>query len=565
MEIVESFTTPLRMEDGIRLATDVFLPSGSGGPYPALLMRTPYDKARVEDGRMIYTRIIAEAVEAGYAVAIQDLRGRFESEGDFVPFHENPASDARDGSTTVSWIRAQEWCDGSVAMWGDSYGAWTQWKVAIDGEVKPDAIFPSGLPMSALDSPVLRPARRILWYVGRMGPDSRRRAGGSGRAIDAESAYRNWRTVERSRWLWFLPWSELPDYLLGGLSEHYQSLLGSRPDDYLSWMRRCEDFDGPVLLLTGWFDIDVGSVIELHELLSNRRDESSPAYLIVGPWKHMDPKYDLSRYRGTIDFGEAAEWSYPDVLVQWSDFVLKGRPGPLFPGAPIRYFAMGDGANQWREAASWSEVVGTPQRLFLTSGENGGALSESDSTETVTWSYVYDPRDPVPSAVDEDAYYGPFDVGYMDMRPDVLSFATAPLDRPLELRGSVTLDLLVTTSAVDTDFCAWIAEERRDGASILIASGFLRARYRNGIDQEEFLEPGEPETIRIRCRPTVYRLAEGSRLAVKISSSDFPDYDRSHNLGTDPYSDARLVPAEQTLTSGPEKRCSVYLPVSGPV
>ena len=553
------------MEDGIRLATDVFLPPGSGGPYPALLMRTPYDKARVEDGRMIYTRIIAEAVKAGYAVAIQDLRGRFESEGDFVPFHENPESDARDGSTTVSWIRAQEWCDGSVAMWGDSYGAWTQWKVAIDGEVKPDAIFPSGLPMSALDSPVLRPARRILWYVGRMGPDSRRRAGRGGRAIDAESAYRNWRTVERSRWLWFLPWSELPDYLLGGLSKHYQSLLGSRPDDYLSWIRRCEEFDGPVLLLTGWFDIDVGSVIELHELLRDRRDEPSSTYLIVGPWKHMDPKYDLSRHRGTIDFGEAAEWSYPEVLVQWSDFVLKGIPGPLFPGPPIRFFAMGDGSNRWREASSWSEVVGTPQRLYLTSGENGGALSESCSTETVTWNYVYDPRDPVPSAVDEDAYYGPFDVGYMDMRPDVLSFATAPLDRPLELRGSVTLDLVITSSAVDTDFCAWIAEGRQDGASILIASGFVRARYRNGIDREEFLEPGQPETIRIRCRPTVYRLAEGSRLVVKISSSDFPDYDRNHNLGTDPYSDARLVPAEQTLTGGPEKRCSVYLPVSGPV
>ena len=553
------------MEDGIRLATDIFLPSGSGGPYPALLMRTPYDKARVEDGRMIYTRIIAEAVEAGYAVAIQDLRGRFESEGDFVPFHENPESDARDGSTTVSWIRAQEWCDGSVAMWGDSYGAWTQWKVAIDGEKKPDAIFPSGLPMSALDSPVLRPARRILWYVGRMGPDSRRRADRGGRSLDEESAYRNWRTVERSRWLWFLPWSELPDYLLGGLSKHYQSLLGSRPDDYLSWIKRCEEFEGPVLLLTGWFDIDVGSVIELHDLLQERRDESSPAYLIVGPWKHMDPKYDLSRYRGTIDFGEAAEWSYPDVLVQWSDFVLKGTPGPLFPGPPIRYFAMGEGSNRWREADRWSEVVGTSQRLYLTTGENGGALSESGSTETVTWSYVYDPRDPVPSAVDEDAYYGPFDVGYMDMRPDVLSFATDPIDRPLQLRGSVTLDLLVTSTAVDTDFCAWIAEERQDGASILIAGGFVRARYRNGIDREEFLEPGKPETIRIRCRPTVYRLAEGSRLVVKISSSDFPDYDRNHNLGADPYSDARLVPAEQTLTSGPENRCIVYLPVSEPV
>ena len=557
------------MEDGVRLATDIFLPSGSGGSYPALLMRTPYDKTRVEDGKMIYTRIIAEAVEAGYAVAIQDLRGRFESEGEFVPFHENPDSDARDGAATVSWIRAQQWCDGAVAMWGDSYGAWTQWKVAIDGDQKPDAIFPSGLPMSALDSPVLRPARRILWYVGRMGPDSRRRADQGGRSLDEQSAYRNWRTVERNRWLWFLPWKELPDYLLGGLSPHYRNLLGSRPSDYLSWMRRCDEFDGPVLLLTGWFDIDVGSMIDLHERLRNRRGESCPVYLIVGPWKHMDPKYDLSRHRGEIDFGEAAQWSYPEVLVQWSDFVLKGESGPLFPGPSIRYFAMGDGANQWREAERWSEVVGVPQRLFLTSsvasGSSGGALSESPSTETATWSYVYDPRDPVPSAVDEDAYYGPFDIGYMDMRPDVLSFATAPVDQPVEIRGPVTVDLWVTSSAVDTDFCAWVAEERQDGASILIASGFVRARYRNGIDQEQFLEPGKPETIRIRCRPTVYRLAEGSRLVVKISSSDFPDYDRNHNLGTDPYSDARLVPATQSLLSGPDDLCSVSLPVSRPV
>ena len=98
---MQSFTTPLPMEDGVRLATDIFLPSGSGGPYPALVMRTPYDKARVEDGRMIYTKIVAEAVKAGYAVAIQDLRGRFQSEGDFVPFHENPESDARDGAADL--------------------------------------------------------------------------------------------------------------------------------------------------------------------------------------------------------------------------------------------------------------------------------------------------------------------------------------------------------------------------------------------------------------------------------------------------------------------------------
>lgn len=557
------------MEDGIRLSTDIFLPSGSGGPYPALLMRTPYDKARVEDERMIYTQIISEAVEAGYAVAIQDLRGRFESEGDFVPFHENPESDATDGAATVSWIRTQEWCDGSVAMWGDSYGAWTQWKVAIDGDQQPDAIFPSGLPMSALDSPVLRPARRILWYVGRMGPDSRRRADRGGRSLDEQSAYRNWRTVERNRWLWFLPWKELPDYLLGGLSAHYLSLLGSRPSDYLSWIRRCDEFEGPVLLLTGWFDIDVGSVIDLYERLRDRRDESSPAYLIIGPWKHMDPKYDLSRRRGLIDFGEAAQWSYPDVLVQWSDFVLKGESGPLFPGSPIRYFAMGEGSNEWREANRWADVIGSSQRLFFTStavsGHNGAALSESPSGETETWSYVYDPRDPVPSAVDEDAYYGPFDIGYMDMRPDVLSFATGPLDQPVELRGWVIVDVVVTSSAVDTDFCVWVAEERQDGASILITSGFVRARYRNGIDQEQFLYPGKPETIRIRCRPTVYRLAEGSCLVVKISSSDFPDYDRNHNLGTDPYSDARLVPATQSLMSKPDNPCSVSLPVSRPV
>lgn len=557
------------MEDGVRLATDIFLPSGSGGPYPALLMRTPYDKTRVEDGRMIYTQIISEAVEAGYAVAIQDLRGRFESEGDFVPFHENPHSDATDGAATVSWIRTQEWCDGSVAMWGDSYGAWTQWKVAIDGEEKPDAVFPSGLPLSALDSPVLRPARRILWYVGRMGPDSRRRAEQGGRSFDADSAYRNWRTVERSRWLWFLPWKELPDYLLGDLSAHFQSLLASRPSDYLSWIGRCHEYEGPVLLLTGWFDIDVGGMIDLYENLRNRRDDSCPTYLIVGPWKHMDPKYDLSRYRGEIDFGETAQWSYPEVLVQWSDFVLKGKSGPLFPGASIRYFAMGEGSNQWRGAERWRDVVASPQRLFLTVGaesvENEGVLSESPSTETAVWRYVYDPRDPVPSAVDEDAYYGPFDVGYMDMRPDVLSFATAPLDQPVELRGSVHLDLLVTTSAVDTDFCAWVAEERPDGASILIASGFVRGRYRNGIDRERFLQPGEPERVRIRCRPTVYRLEAGSRLVVKISSSDFPDYDRNHNLGTDPYSDARLVSATQSLLSGPDDPCRVSLPLSRPI
>ena len=325
-----------------------------------------------------------------------------------------------------------------------------------------------------------------------------------------------------------------------------------------------------MLLLTGWFDIDVGSVIELYEKLRSRPDKSCPAYLVVGPWKHMDPKYDLSRHRGPIDFGEAAQWSYPDVLVQWSDFVLKGKSGPLFPGPPIRCTSQwGMGPTSGRRLTAGLRSSPLPRASFLPPAPHPQSLMAPSRNHR--------PRRPQPGATyttlvtpfprpwTRTHTTAPSTSATWMREPDVLSFATAPIDRPVELRGSVNLELVVTSTAVDTDFCAWLAEEREDGASTLIASGFVRARYRNGIDEEQFLEPGKPETIRIQCRPTVYRLAEGSRLVVKISSSDFPDYDRNHNLGTDPYSDGRLVSAVQSLISGPQKPCSVHLPASSPI
>lgn len=554
-EVNETPDVSVRMRDGVTLRTDIYRPR-TQAPLPTLLMRTPYDKQRSDYGREAFRPVARAAAEAGYAVAVQDIRGRFASEGDFQPFYCPPTLDGADGHDTIEWLAAQPWSSGRVGTFGDSYGAWAQWELAREQPPHLKAMFPSGLGLHALDFPILRVGRRILWLIGRMAPDSRRRLAIDG-PVTADEAYDIWNSNERGKWYWFLPWSQLPDSALGGLGGSFRDFIDRAPFDYLTHDWNPSDVTVPVLQLTGWFDIDPAGTIDRFCELQDRAGSGyarTNQRLIIGPWTHMDPFYDLPSRLGALDFGSQSERSYIDILSTWcGEWLVDSEVAPVTT-APVSFFIMG--RNEWASASSWPPDNTRERVMFLSStqGANGrsgdGVLLDTPAADPGGDAYVYDPRDPVMSTYLTDSYAAPLDQRPIDFRDDVLIYRTQPLTDHLTVVGSATVNLWATSSAVDTDFAVKLVDERPDGEAIAITSGIVRARFRDGVGDARLLTPGELVEYHISLQPTAYSFVRGSILRLQVTSSDFPDYDRNHNSGLNDLTDPTLVPAHQRVLHG---------------
>ena len=550
MPVIEERDVAVRMRDGVTLRADVYRPDADT-PLPGLLLRTPYDKRRSDFGRETFRPVARAAADAGYVVAVQDVRGRFASEGTFVPFFAPGHREDLDGYDSVEWLAALPCCDGRVGTFGDSYGAWLQWELARAKPPSLVAMMPSGLPATALDHPILRVGRRVLWCIARMAPDTRTRGdGGPEGPTTADDAYTQWEEHERGKWYWFLPWRELPERALGGLASHFHALLDRMPVDYLEPQRDWSAVDVPALHLTGWFDIDVaGSIAHYTGMVEHAGSARARANqrLVIGPWTHMDPFYELPSTLGELDFGPQAARDYVGLLVDWFDRQFGGEE----PENGISYFVMG--ANAWRHCEAWPPpgVGELALHLDSTTGANTGWGDGRLVPEPVVGSppdtFAYDPRDPVMSIYDKDAYYAPLDQAPLDHRHDVLVYRSEPLEGPVEVVGPVRVELWATSSAVDTDFSARLADEDPDGRALGISSGLVRARYRDGVDDPALLEPGTPYRFTIDLEPTAYRYEAGHRIRLQIAGSDFPDYDRNHNTGGDDLRESRLVTAHQTV------------------
>lgn len=568
-DIVKEENVPISVRDGTVLKADVYRPEAPG-QFPGLLFRTPYDKKRSDYGRETYVPVGREAAKHGYVVVMQDVRGRFASDGEYYPFFAyNRVLDAEDGYDTVEWMASLPYCDGRVGTFGDSYGAWTQWELARLRPPHLAAMFPSGMPATALDYPILRVARRVLWIIGRMAPETRLRAGELvGGPLTAEEAYHIWENVERGKWYWFLPWKDLPTDVLGGLAPYFYELLDRMPVDYVARQREHRKIAVPALHLTGWFDISVGGSIQ-HYIGMVRNGMTERARnnqkLIIGPWTHMDPYYDLPREIGDIDFGPEAAGDYISILVRWFDYWLKGVDNGLMDEPPIKLFIMGD--NVWRQENEWPLArTAYTDYYFRSDGSantpsGDGILSTTPPGDEPPDSYVYDPRDPVMSIFNKNAYYEPRDQKSLDHRPDVLVYASEPLAADVEATGPITVELWAASTAADTDFTAKLVDVYPNGRAIGICTGIIRAQYRNSTETPSLIKPGETYKYTIDLEPTGHVFKAGHRIRVDISSSDFPDYDRNHNTGLNYYEDAHLVAAEQTIFHDSEHPSKLILPV----
>ncbi|MDZ4286671.1 MAG: CocE/NonD family hydrolase, partial [Prosthecobacter sp.] len=543
-----------KMRDGVVLRADVYRPD-HGGPYPVLVMRTPYGK----QGKKF-----DPYVKAGYIVVCQDARGRYESEGRYESFYRFDTHDAEDGFDTVEWAAKLPGSNGKVGTFGVSYNSFLQWKLAPLRPPSLVAMAASSIPprLTELEGPgSLRPGRRLNWFYCGMSPDMRKRSGAPGPVNKMEAA-KLWKEGEEKRLLNFLPRLDLPNSVFEDEAAAVKEWLRHPQLNPYDLADGLGDIGVANLDIVGWFDHCNGSIdLDQALMLRGRTEAARQTRLIIGPWGHNSRG---KRKQGEVDFGPNAVLDLAKTEIRWFDRWLKDKTDGAEREAPVRIFIMG--TNQWRDEAEWPLRRGTAQTFYLGGAGHAntpagdGRLMEN-SADSGTDRYQYDPRDPVPTLWTPSMFTVPADQRPLAQRQDILVYQSAPLDSALEVTGYPEVVLYAASSAADTDFFARLIDVAPDGVARDVAMGMVRARFRDGLDQPKLLKPGQVTEFKIRLRPTANEFQAGHRIRLDVTSSDFPNYERNHNTAADQNADAHLGVAEQTVHHGGQYASKLVLPV----
>jgi putative CocE/NonD family hydrolase len=551
-------TLETRLRDDVLLSADVYRPA-IDGRRPSILIRTPYGKQGHRD-----ESIVGKALARGYAVVVQDVRGRYASAGDFDAYRHEGA----DGYDTIEHVASQPWCDGQVGTQGLSYPGAVQWLAAVESPPHLRCAFPAMCFSSGRRFFYFNGAfdlSWIPWTAINIAPEDRRRRGAPGTRTPAE-ARAAWEVDGGRSAFRHVPLRTLP--LLEGVTPFYFDWL-DHPDDGEYWEfaeleRKYARVRVPVFNFSGWHDEGYGPVGAIANYLGLRAEAATEAAraprLLIGPWVHGDPTPESTKV-GDREFGAAAGLDYDGLVLDWCDWHTKGidrvRREP-----PVRIFVMG--ANRWREGQAWPLPGVAPTTLHLRAG--GRLSADAPRDGEASSSFVYDPNDPC-----EDPHFdeglGPHDQREVARRKDVLSYASDPLDEDLEVIGSIEFRLWVASSAPDTDIVARLLDVEADGTAWNLMSPtleVLRLKYRGGERVPVPLTPGEPVEVVLRLGVTANVFRRGHRVGVQVTSSFFPHVDRNPNTGRPSAIEDRLVPARQTVFHDSGRPSRVILPVLGP-
>jgi putative CocE/NonD family hydrolase len=538
------FNQHIRMRDGVELAADVYRPDAEG-KFDCILNRTPYLKS--SEGALTFGRYFAEH---GYAFVAVDVRGRGDSPGDFIPYRY----EGKDGYDAVEWCAAQPWSTGRVGTIGGSYNGKTQWLTAIEqpphlttmialvSPSDPFVEFPTGEPIP-LD---------VSWYFLT-----------SGHVLQNEDG------VEWSPVFEHLPLLTM-DEAAGRLMPPWRELFDhTRLDSFWEAERYQNKFDRvqvPVLHISGWYDDEqIGTPLNFIGMTTH----GAPAVrnsqkLLMGPWPHaVNSKSKL----GDVDFGPIARIDLNGTMLRWFDTWLKGKDNGVKSEPPVRIFVMG--LNQWVDEHEWpiARAQFTDFYLHSRAGANSlhgdGALSTTKPQSEKTDSYSYDPKDPVPFITEPSFAQigGPDDYRPIERRDDVLVYTGDPVANDTEVCGPIKITLYAATSATDTDFTAKLIDVWPNGFAERLSDGMVRARFRNGMDKEEFVQPGSVNEYKIDAWNTCQMFRVGHRMRLEISSSAFPKYPRNLNTGGPLGKETNMLTAQQTIYHDAQHPSHVTLPI----
>ncbi len=562
-EAMRDIMVPMR--DGVRLATDVFLPQDAGrGPWPAILERTPYDKRapRANEYTAAHPGVFGREelarffTEAGFAVVFQDCRGRYGSEGRFTKYR----GEAEDGFDTIVWIAAQDWCDGQVGTMGMSYSAHTQMAAAC---LNPPALaamicdcggfsnaYHGGIRFGgALE------LKQVTWAFRHALRSRAAAADPVARAALEATDIRAW--MDRMPWKrGHSPLTPVPDYeeylfeqWEHGAFDAYWQIPALFAAGWYDTMRRV-----PSVHISGWYDPYAITAVENFVGLSARRHD---ARLILGPWTHGNRS---CTHAGDVDFGPEAtfEAALGQDFVQFRiDMFRRHLQRAELPAGPaVRYFVMGGGSGRrgpdgrmqhggaWQSASRWPPE--NARRIVLHLHARGlldRAVPGRDGTAT----FLADPDDPVPTIGGPITSGAPLMVGGafdqrepasgmpLASRPDVLVFETPPLEMPVTIAGDIAVQLFASSDRPTTDFTAKLVDvhppnaDYPHGYAMNLTDGILRSAYHRGFDQQVALPEGEVAELTIRLYPSANRFERGHRIRLEIASSNFPRFDVNPN------------------------------------
>jgi hypothetical protein len=562
--------TMIPMRDGIKLATDLYFPAGVESKLPVVLIRTPYNKARYRQAQRSAARQFAGQ---GYIVAVQDKRGRFASEGEYIV----QGGDVKDGYDTVDWLAKQPWSNGNIGTYGCSYEGDVQILQAQARHPKLKALIPQ-----AAGSSIGAAGNRYYYFGARKGGNIEL-AGGLGWFANNGNKVRSKPSSNLPESRFRQIWDTLP--LLGMVER-----AGGPPTDWndivsreltdpwwdqFGYLKGNEQFDVPALHINSWYDFGVAETLLEFNLLRTNASSArgrENQFAVISPTSHCRSETATARtIVGERDLGDA-QFDYYSLYLSWFNHWLKGIANRVTNRPKLMIYVMG--RNLWRAENEWPLARTQYTKYYLHSDGHAnsrsgtGTLSTAAPEQEPPDRYTYDPSKPVPSrggplccTGTPDAPEGSFDQSEIEARQDVLVYTTPALSEGVEVTGPVKAVLYVSSSAKDTDFTVKLVDVYPDGAAYNVQEGILRARHREGFTKKVWMKPGEVYEVTVDLEATSNYFGPGHRIRIEVSSSNFPRFDRNLNTGGNNYDETTWVVAENQIHHSAKHPSHVLLPV----
>ena len=540
------------MRDGIALRADVLRPN-SDGRFPTLVYRTPYGK---EDALKEYATF-RRAVERGYAVLVEDVRGRYASGGEFLPYQQ----EGHDGYDTIEWAARQPWSNGAIGTFGLSYPGAVQWLAAIENPPHLKAMVPAmtfSTPQNFFYAGGTWDMSWIEWIWDNIAADVRAKKNLPGPKTydEAVSAWKQ----QGGTMLRELPLSDLAE-LKGIAPFYYEWLSHPAEDPWWDWCELRNKYDrvhAAVLNLSGWYDDNYGpegATTNFNGLLKSRAGQrDAQTHLLIGPWVHGVDNTAKTK-SGDRQFGQAAAINYDEVVLRWMDRYLRGMENGVDQEKPVRYFVMGD--DQWRDADAWPPAAKETSYFLVAKGE----LSLQQPAKAEASSFFSDPADPVINRYETS---GAHDYRDLSQRKDVLTFDSEPLAKDLEVSGPIRADIFISCDCRDLDLWVRLLDVAPDGTAFNLRSSGLdvqRASYRDIKRGRQLLTPGQVYEIHLENLITSNVFQKAHKIRIQISGSFFPNFSRNLQNGELEAKSAKMLKTIVRVYHGAAHASRIVLPV----
>nr|WP_296768835.1 CocE/NonD family hydrolase [Rhodococcus sp. (in: high G+C Gram-positive bacteria)] len=544
-KLVVDFAVEIKTRDGVRLIADVYRPAGDD-KWPVILQRNPYGRTDEGMGSMVIVDP-AWLARQGYAVIVQDTRGRGESDGVWEGFHQ----DTDDGYDTVEWAASQPWSTGDVGMYGSSGMGITTYKAiaARPPSLRAAVAFISGPDLEVKSSGGLLQVSFMTWYALMMAIDTAKRLDSPSATADLIGRILNGMGNLQQAWE-TLPLNSIDGLDDSAVTPHWEEWLSDATESPLHkgvTLSKDPDVGDVALLQIGGYRDFIGPA---QFALAEDLEDNPKHRFIAGPWTHRGP------YSGATGARELPDTSTPagplgwgPLLAAWFDIHLRGGDGSAYPlglawltGEPVRYYI--EGQDTWAEAPSWPPAS-TARALHLTSqgdarsaSGNGHLLLTGDGADSGADTFHADPHDPFPTC--GGALGAPFqgpdgiqDQRAVDGRQDVLVYTSETLQNPLTVVGTSTVVLHLDSTAPDADILVTLVDVEPDGFAYNVSEGGLRTRYREG-GTDSWLTPGTPTEITVQLHDTAHTFEPGHKIRIMIAGANFPQFSRNLHTKTVP-------------------------------